>query len=76
MIMKLSFGLTKMAHYNNSSDTAISDSFSLKEALSKQKYQRLVIRADGRTQHQYVVTLIDVAKALRIPEVSIETKSE
>ena len=63
-------------YYINSSDTAISDSFSLKEALSKQKYQRLVIRADGRTQHQYVVTLIDVAKALRIPEVSIETKSE
>ena len=62
-------------YYINSSDTAISDSFSLKESLSKQKYQRVIIRADGRTQHQYVVTLIDVAKALRIPEISIETKS-
>ena len=76
MIVKLSYGLTKMAHYINSSDTAISDSFSLKEALSKQKYQKVIIRADRRTQHQYVVTLIDVAKALRIPEISIDTKSE
>jgi hypothetical protein len=56
-----------MAHYINSSDTAISDSFSLKEALSKQKYQKVIIRADRRIQRQYVVTLIDVSKALRVP---------
>ena len=63
-------------YYINSSDTAISDTYSLKEALSKQKFQRVIIRADGKAQHQFVVSAIDVAKALRIPEISTETKSD
>jgi hypothetical protein len=63
-------------YYIDSDDTGILDTSSLKDALSKQPYQKVIIRADGETQFQNVVSLMDIAQSLRIPDVSIETKSE
>ena len=63
-------------YYINSSDKAIKDAKLLKDELTSHQYGKMVIKADRRVQHQYVVSAIDVGKASGIADISIATKGQ